>query len=47
MEAGAKRVNVTSPVFTVVKDGKKEDGYQVELAQCTGKTIAYGGVEHE
>lgn len=47
MEAGAKRVSVTSPVFTVVKDGKKEDGYQVELAQCTGKTITYGGVEHE
>lgn len=47
MEAGAKRVSITSPVFTVVKDGKKEDGYQVELAQCTGKTITYGGVEHE
>lgn len=47
MEAGAKRVTVTSPIFTVVKDGQKEDGYQVELAQCTGKTITYGGVEHE
>lgn len=47
MEAGAKRVTVTSPTFTVVKDGRKEDGYQVELAQCTGKTITYGGVEHE
>ena len=47
MEAGAKRVSVTSPVFTIVKDGKKEDGYQVELAQCTSKTITYGGVEHE
>ena len=47
MEAGAKRVSVTSPVFTVVKDGKKEDGYQVELALCAGKTITYGGVEHE
>lgn len=47
MEAGAKRVTVTSPIFTVVKDGRKEDGYQVELAQCTGKTITYGGVEHE
>lgn len=47
MEAGAKRVTVNSPIFTVVKDGRKEDGYQVELAQCTGKTITYGGVEHE
>lgn len=47
MEAGAKRVTVNSPIFTVVKDGRKEDGYQVELAQCTGKTIIYGGVEHE
>lgn len=47
MEAGAKRVTVVSPTFTVVKDGRKEDGYQVELAQCTGKTITYGGVEHE
>ena len=47
MEVGAKRVTVTSPIFTVVKDGRKEDGYQVELAQCTGKTITYGGVEHE
>lgn len=47
MEAGAKRVTVTSPIFTVVKDGRNEDGYQVELAQCTGKTITYGGVEHE
>lgn len=47
MEAGAKRVTVNSPTFTVVKDGRKEDGYQVELAQCTGKIITYGGVEHE
>ena len=47
MEAGAKRVTVTSPTFTVIKDGRKEDGYEVELAQCTGKTITYGGVEHE
>lgn len=47
MEAGAKRVTVTSPTFTVIKDGRKEDGYQVELAQCTGKTITYGGAEHE
>ena len=47
MEAGAKRVTVTSPTFAVIKDGRKEDGYQVELAQCTGKTITYGGVEHE
>lgn len=47
MEAGAKRVTVTSPTFTVIKDGRKEDGYQVELAQCTGKAITYGGVEHE
>lgn len=47
MEAGAKRVTVTSPTFVVIKDGRKEDGYQVELAQCTGKTITYGGVEHE
>ena len=47
MEVGAKRVTVTSPIFTVVKDGRMEDGYQVELAQCAGKTITYGGVEHE
>ena len=47
MEAGAKRVTVTSPTFTVIKDGRKEDAYQVELAQCTGKIITYGGVEHE
>ena len=30
MEAGAKRVTVTSPTFAVIKDGRKEDGYQVD-----------------
>lgn len=37
--AGAKRVTVTSPVFTAVS--------ATEVAQCTGKTITYGGLEDD
>lgn len=45
--AGAKRVEITAPVFTHVKDGVKEDNYEVELAFCTDSTITFGGVERE
>ena len=39
VKAGAKRVEVTSPVFTRV------GGEQV--AQCTSKTVNYGGLEDD
>ena len=37
--AGAKRVELTAPVFTVVGD--------ISVAQCSGKDIAYGGLEDD
>ena len=37
--AGAKRVVVTSPVFTVISD--------TTVAQCSGKSISYGGLEDD
>lgn len=37
--AGAKRVIVTSPDFTTVAD--------TEAAQCTSKTVTYGGLEND
>lgn len=47
MSAGAKRVEVTAPVFTKVKSGDKSDGYIVEIAINSGKTVTYGGLEDE
>lgn len=47
MEAGAKRVEITSPHFIKIKDGKVEDNYEVELAVNQSKEITYGGIEHE
>lgn len=47
MEAGAKRVDVTSPVYTKVRGGSKEDGFVVEVAVLGSKNISYGGVEDE
>lgn len=37
--AGAKRVVVTSPVFAVISD--------TTVAQCSGKSISYGGLEDD
>ena len=45
--AGAKRVEVSSPVFTHVKNGSKEDNYGVELAICNTTNINNGGYEDE
>lgn len=39
MEAGAKRVEVKSPIFTSVQ--------HTELAQCNQQTIVYGGLEYD
>lgn len=47
MAAGAKRVDVTAPVFKHVSDGSKEDGYSVELAVNGSKSVNNGGVEDE
>lgn len=45
--AGAKRVEVRSPVFTHVASGTESDSYAVELAVNTSKNIVYGGYEDE
>ena len=45
--AGAKRVEVTSPVFTHVKNGSEADGFDVELARCASVEIKVGGAEDE
>ena len=37
--AGAKRVEVASPVFTIVQDA--------QVAQCTGQSVTYGGLEDD
>jgi len=37
--AGAKRVEVATPIFTAVQDA--------EVAQCTGQTVNYGGLEDD
>lgn len=47
MQAGAKRVEVRSPVFAHVKNGTEEDSYEVELAVNQTKSITYGGYEDE
>lgn len=47
VEAGAKRVEVTSPVFTIVKSGEKSDGYVVELAKLNQQSVNLGGIEVE
>lgn len=39
MEAGAKRVELTAPVFTVVSD--------TEVAQCSARSVNYGGLEDD
>ena len=39
MEAGAKRVEVRSPLFISVQ--------HTELAQCNRQTIVYGGLEYD
>ena len=46
--AGAKRVEITAPVFTKINDGTASDEEAVELAKNSGhNTINYGGVEDE
>lgn len=47
MEAGAKRVVVTSPVYTKVKNGSSDDGFVVEIATVGTKNGSYGGLEDE
>lgn len=47
MEAGAKRVEVTAPVYTQVKNGRKEDSFAVEIAVVGTKNVRYGGIEDE
>lgn len=47
MEAGAKRVVVTAPVYTAVKNGSDADAYAVEIAVLGSKTVTYGGIEDE
>lgn len=47
MKAGAKRVEVTTPTFTKLKNGVEADGYKVELARLGTKTVNYGGYENE
>jgi phage-related baseplate assembly protein len=37
--AGVKRVEMSSPVFTVVKD--------TQVAQCSAQTVTYGGLEDD
>ena len=37
--AGAKRVELTTPAFTVVQDA--------QVAQCTAQSVAYGGLEDD
>ena len=45
VNAGAKRVVVTSPAFTSLDDGSGSDA--PELAKCTSVTITNGGAEDE
>lgn len=47
MEAGAKRVVVTSPVYTKIKNGSNDDGFVVEIATINTKNVQYGGLEDE
>ena len=47
VEAGAKRVDVRKPAFTVVKSGEKADNYIVELAKLNTQSVNMGGVEVE
>ena len=52
MEAGAKRVTITSPVFTVLQDGKVEDDMTFEetvpqIAKVGTVTLTNGGSEGE
>lgn len=39
IRAGAKRVDVISPTFTVLSEGK--------VAQCVGETVNFGGIEDD
>jgi len=39
MAAGAKRVELTAPAFTVVSD--------TEVAQCSSRSVNYGGLEDD
>lgn len=47
MEAGVKRVVITSPLFTHVKSGSVSDDYIVELAVNRNKMVTFGGYEDE
>ena len=45
MATGIKRVDITAPVFTVLRDGK--DGAVPQVAIKAGATIRNGGYEDE
>lgn len=48
LTAGAKRVEITSPVFTRIKDGSRNDTYVIGIAKNDGSnTVNYGGIEDE
>lgn len=47
MNAGAKRVTINAPTRAPVKNGSKEDNYEVEIAVINSKTVTYGGLEDE
>lgn len=47
MSAGAKRVEITSPVYTKVKSGHEEEGYDVEIAINKNQNVTFGGYEDE
>lgn len=48
LTAGAKRVEITAPVFTKIKDGSRDDKHVVGIAKNSGSnTVNYGGIEDE
>ena len=52
IDAGAKRCVITTPVYTVLRDGIITNGMTLsqtvpQIAKCTGITLTYGGVENE
>ena len=54
IDAGAKRCTITSPVYTVLRDGTITSDTDIDqgedvpqIAKCTTITLTYGGVEDE
>ena len=46
LTAGAKRVEIKSPVFTKIKDGSREDTF-IGIAKNSSRNVSYGGIEDE